>query len=295
MRRRVVSAAGAPASDKPGVTSWRDERTRNMKFARQSFRQKNEMAPQRGADIWPDVGTCRAFTLIELLVVIAIIAILAAMLMPALGMAKENGRRIQCLNNMRNLGLALRMYVDDNEGFFPLRTYTPCWTGRMNDEIIDAKILVCPSDGPKAPATLGTDRSDPERYPLDGAPRSYIINGWNDWVKVTSPSNFAEYYQTGNRPVPVPENAVVYPSETVAFGEKENTSGHFYFDYEGWEDLLMLNQGRHCNGSKAPENGGANFINCDGSGQFLKYGKSLRPINLWAMTDLWRNIEVPSQ
>jgi len=60
-----------------------------------------------------------AFTLIEVLVVIAIVAILAALLLPALAAAKERGRQSQCLNEFRQWGLAMKMYVNDNEDYFP--------------------------------------------------------------------------------------------------------------------------------------------------------------------------------
>lgn len=61
----------------------------------------------------------RAFTLIELLVVIAIIAILAAMLLPALAKAKQKAKQTACLNNLKQVGLAIRLYIDDNSHTLP--------------------------------------------------------------------------------------------------------------------------------------------------------------------------------
>ncbi|MCD6221423.1 DUF1559 domain-containing protein [bacterium] len=96
----------------------------------------------------------KGFTLIELLVVIAIIAILAAMLLPALRQAREKARQASCMSNLKQIGLAMMMYVQDYNEYFPHRSLSGSfdinkelpWNKYLNDTYIKKrKVFSCPT------------------------------------------------------------------------------------------------------------------------------------------------------
>ncbi len=195
----------------------------------------------------------------ELLVVIAIIAILAAMLLPALSRAKLSARRIICVDHLKQLSLATAMYVQDYEGYYPSSNNTNKWPEAVRPGYQNLKILACPDDTSIAAdgAIIGS---------ADAAPRSYVINAWTDYFDLLPQPVVFEI---------MPESFIQEPSETIVFGEKEEGYGDFLMDLRTANELTVLEQTRHL--------GGANFAFADTSVRLLKFGQSLVPRNLWAV------------
>lgn len=123
-------------------------------------------------------GLKRGFTLIELLVVIAIIAVLASLLLPALGMAKEKGRQTSCINGVHQQTLAVLMYADDHGAVLPPTAYNDADGNEIDWPVLldpylnyVAKIHLCPSDDESQTNSYGlnelafVDLTDPDPGP----------------------------------------------------------------------------------------------------------------------------------
>jgi prepilin-type N-terminal cleavage/methylation domain-containing protein/prepilin-type processing-associated H-X9-DG protein len=186
----------------------------------------------------------RAFTLIELLVVIVIIAVLAALIIPAVQAVYKNRDETTTLSNMRQLGMALQLYLNENNYTLP---------GRVRD-----------AQQNKWPATLATYLGDVHVYAAAGLPNylseksnpldnsrnntSFIMNGFNDKGAYNDPS------------VQVRINQFPTLSDIILFGMQIDTN-NFYMDFVEKNELGVLKLDAY--------NGGSIYLFADGSAKFM--------------------------
>lgn len=198
------------------------------------------------------------FTLIELLVVMAIISILAAILFPVFTQAREKARAIDCLSNLRQIGVATGMYFSDHEGqlyFHHAGLEEILWKDQLAPYTKTDKLGICRSDPATALVNPNTGRVERP---------SYLINAY-----------FTHNFPPENEDDPQPKNKLhqddprmVSSAETILFCESGITDpGHNQDDYDAWNGLTaiepLFNTTRH--------HGGTNYAFVDGHAAWRKY------------------------
>jgi prepilin-type N-terminal cleavage/methylation domain-containing protein/prepilin-type processing-associated H-X9-DG protein len=212
----------------------------------------------------PGAAVPWAFTLIELLVVIAIIAVLAALLLPTLGRAKESARSTQCLSQLRQIGLAVRLYADDHDDQFPRSQHSAfahkqlAW-GRA----------IAPQLGVKDAGWTNL-LNTVYHCPADKRVRQWSY-GLNVYYELGEDDDYTGKPQTWQRLTRIPK-----PCATILFAENATSADHIMPHF--WiqpSDAVDVATNRHAHKS--------NYLFVDGHCGSLRFAQTYHPPEL----DIW--------
>ena len=251
------------------------------------------------------LSSAPGFTLIELLVVIAIIAILAAMLLPALTKAKDKAKGIQCISNMRQWGLATMMYTADFRDKlplfgdeFPATPATLWWYQKLAPYIVRQSASVAGNSDAYSDNSRRCPAGTITPPPFSSPARAPTWNGaWNCWVGVYyglygNPLTGPFYY--GNEMKPMNASRVRKPADAMMY--MDTVTHYVYsplvwaFDMDANQDKLMDSSSGVFNAGEYPFNDGRPDVHNKGANVTLMDGHAERVAfsKLWE----WRNNQI---